>query len=155
MSIFKNKACILHHFSFLDWLPTHYYPHPITRILALKAHCLTSILPFLAMCFMDRRGTIYTITAYTYAFRIAFSTILPCVLHHFTLRLAPKRSAFCCILHCILLQMAQNRVQTTIPGNKYSFLLIGVLTLFCTKTNPRENRFFAARWVVGERKGHS
>jgi len=95
MSTFKNRTCILHHFSFLDWLPTHYYPHPITRILSLKTHFLTTILPFLAMCFMDGRGIIYTIAAYIYAFRIAFSTILPCVLHHFTLRFAPKRTAFC------------------------------------------------------------
>ena len=27
------------------------------------------------------------------------------------------------------------------------------LTLFCIKTNPRENRFFAARWAIGEQKG--
>jgi len=79
MSIFKNKTCILHHFSFLDWLPTHYYLHPITRILALKAHFLTTILPFSAMCFMDGKGFIYTIAMYIYAFRIAFSTILPCI----------------------------------------------------------------------------
>jgi len=101
MSIFKNKTCILHHFSFLDWLPTHYYLHPITRILPLKTHFLTTILPFLAMYLMDGRGIIYTITAYIYAFRIAFSTILPCVLHHFTLRFAPKRTAFCTKLHGI------------------------------------------------------
>ena len=106
MSIFKNKTCILHHFSFLDWLPTHYYFHPITCFLPLKTHFLTTILPFLAMCFMDRRGIIYTITAYIYAFRIAFSTILPCVLHHFTLRLAPKHTAFCGKLHCIQHQNA-------------------------------------------------
>ena len=106
MSIFKNKTCILHHFSFLDWLPTHYYFHPITCFLPLKTHFLTTILPFSAMCFMDRRGIIYTITAYIYAFRIAFSTILPYVQHHFTLRLAPKRTAFSTKTHSIQHQNA-------------------------------------------------
>ena len=45
------------------------------------------ILPFLAMCFMVLQGYIYTIAAYFYAFRLAFSCILHCVLHHFTLQL--------------------------------------------------------------------
>ena len=53
---------------------------------------------------MVLRGFVYTIAAYIYAFRLAFSTILPCVLHHFTLRFAPKRTAFSGILHCILHQ---------------------------------------------------
>jgi len=30
-SIFKHKTCILHHFAFLDWLPTHYFLRPIIR----------------------------------------------------------------------------------------------------------------------------
>ena len=175
MSIFKNRTCILHHFSFLNWLPTHYYFHPITCFLPLKTHFLTSTLPFLAMCFMDRRGTIYTITAYIYAFRIAFSTILPCVSHHFTLRLAPKRTAFCTKLHCILhqialhfapkrsafstilhhilLKTAENMVQMAVPLNKNSFCCIHGLTSFCTNNNLRENRFFATRWMVGGQKG--
>ena len=52
------------------------------------------ILPFLAMCFIVLKGFIYAIAAYFYAFRLAFSRILHCVLHHFTLRFAPKRTAF-------------------------------------------------------------
>ena len=59
------------------------------------------ILPFLAMCFMVLQGYIYTIAAYFYAFRLAFSCILHCVLHHFTLRLASKRIAFSTKTHCI------------------------------------------------------
>jgi hypothetical protein len=31
------------------------------------------------MRFMDGKGFIYTIAMYIYAFRIAFSTILPCI----------------------------------------------------------------------------
>ena len=38
-------------------------------------------------------------------------------------------------------------------SNKYSFHCIHMLTLFCIKTNPRENRFFAAKWTIGEKKG--
>ena len=59
------------------------------------------VLPFLAMCVMVLEGYVYTIAAYFYAFRLAFSTILHCVLHHFTLRLAPKRTAFCTKTHCV------------------------------------------------------
>ena len=64
------------------------------------------VLPFLAMYFMVLEGYIYTIVAYFYAFRLAFSSILHCVLHHFTLRLAPKRIAFSGILHHILHHIA-------------------------------------------------
>ena len=53
-----------------------------------------AILPFLAMFFIVLKGFVYTIAVYIYAFRLAFSCILPCVLHHFTLRFAPKRTAF-------------------------------------------------------------
>jgi len=31
LSILKHKTCILHHFAFLDWLPTHYFLRPIIR----------------------------------------------------------------------------------------------------------------------------
>ncbi len=65
-----------------------------------------AVLPFSGMCFMARKGFIYTIAADIYAFRLAFSGILHCVLHHFTLRLAPKRTAFSSILHHIWQQMA-------------------------------------------------
>ena len=59
------------------------------------------ILPFLAMCFMVLEGYVYTIAAYIYAFHLAFSSILHCVLHHFTSRLASKRTAFCTKTHCV------------------------------------------------------
>jgi len=52
------------------------------------------------------KGFVYTIDVDIYAFCIAFSTILPCILHHFTLRLAPKRSVFCTKTQCILHQNA-------------------------------------------------
>ena len=72
------------------------------------------ILPFLAMCFMVLQGYVYTITAYIYAFRLAFSSILHGVLHHFTLRLASKRTAFSTILHYISLKIAPKQVQMAV-----------------------------------------
>ena len=60
-----------------------------------------AILPFSTLFFMALQGFIYTISVDIYAFRLAFSSILHCILHHFTLRLAPKRSAFCRKLHYI------------------------------------------------------
>ena len=59
------------------------------------------VLPFLAMLFMALTGCIYTIAVDIYAFRLAFSSILYCVYHQNALRLAPKRTAFSGILHCI------------------------------------------------------
>ena len=49
-----------------------------------------NILPLSATYFVVQEGCIYTIPADIYAFRLAFSTILPSILHHFTLHLAPK-----------------------------------------------------------------
>ena len=60
-----------------------------------------AILPFLAMCNMVLKGFVYTIAMDIYAFRLAFSSILHCILHHFTLRLAAKRAPFCSKTHCI------------------------------------------------------
>ena len=50
---------------------------------------------------MVREGFVYTIAVYFYAFHLAFSSILHCVLHHFTLRFAPKRKAFSTKTHSI------------------------------------------------------
>jgi len=101
LSIFKNKIYILHHFAFLVWLPSHNFLCPITRFLPLKPHFLTTILPFLAMSLMARKGFVYTIAVYFYAFRLAFSSILPCVLHQNALRLAAYCIAFSTKMQCI------------------------------------------------------
>jgi len=53
------------------------------------------------MFFMVHKGFVYAIVVYFYAFRPAFSSISHCVLPHFTLRLAPKRTAFCTKTHCV------------------------------------------------------
>ena len=60
-----------------------------------------AVLPFSGMYFMARKGFIYTIAADIYAFQLAFSSTLHCVLHHFTLRLASKRTAFSIKTHCV------------------------------------------------------
>ncbi len=59
------------------------------------------VLPFLAMCFMVLKGFVYTIAVDIYAFRLAFSGILPCVLHQNALHLASKHLAFSTKTHCI------------------------------------------------------
>ncbi len=66
------------------------------------------IMPFWVMRFMVRKGFIYTIAAYIYAYRLAFSTILHCILLHFTLRFAPKRTPFCTKTHCVLPHIARH-----------------------------------------------
>ena len=53
-----------------------------------------AILPFSGMFLMGRKGFIYTVPTYFYAFRLAFSSISPCVLQQNALHLAPKRTAF-------------------------------------------------------------
>ena len=52
------------------------------------------ILPLSAMCFMVLKGFLYAIAVDVYAFRLAFSGKSHRILHHFTLRLASKRTAF-------------------------------------------------------------
>ena len=87
--------------------------------------------------------------------RTAFSTILPCVLHQNALRLAAFCTAFSIKSHRILLQMPQKPVQRAFAFNKNSFCLHLQPSPFCTKNKLRENRFFAARLAIGGRKGHS
>ena len=62
------------------------------------------ILPFLGMCFMAKKGFIYTIAAYVYAYCLVFCSILPCVLHQNTLRFAPNCLAFSTKTPCVLQQ---------------------------------------------------
>ena len=93
---------------------------PITHFLPLKCNFLTTILPFSAMYFMDLKGFVYTISVDIYAYRLAFCTIQHCILHHFTLRFAPKRTAFSGILHRVqhqnALHFAANGLKTGVGG---------------------------------------
>ncbi len=65
-----------------------------------------AVLPFCAMFLVVLKGFVYAIAAYIYAYRLAISSTLPCVLQHFTLRLAAKRIAFSTKTHSILHQNA-------------------------------------------------
>ncbi|MFC2515538.1 MAG: hypothetical protein ACFNVO_01025, partial [Prevotella sp.] len=94
MSSFKKRTCILYHLAFLDWLNARNFLSPITRFYPLKSHFLTTILPFSVMYLTALKGFVYTIAVDIYAFGIAFSTILPCVLHQNTLHFAPFYLAF-------------------------------------------------------------
>ena len=60
-----------------------------------------NVLLLLAMCFMLQEGFVYTISVDFYAFRLAFSGILPCILQHFSLHLVAKRTAFSIKTHSI------------------------------------------------------
>jgi len=53
------------------------------------------------MFFKHLEGFVYTIAAHFYSFRLAFSIILHCVLHHFALHLAAFYLAFCTKMHYI------------------------------------------------------
>ena len=87
------------------------------------------------------------------AFQLAFSTKTRCVQHQNALRLAPKCIPFCTKTHSILQQIAPKQVQMAVLSNKYSFCQHPHATPFCPQTNLRENRFFAARWTIGWKKG--
>ena len=60
-----------------------------------------NILPFSAMFLVVLKGFVYTIAVDIYAFCLAFSTILPCVLHQNAVHLAPERSVFSTKTQCI------------------------------------------------------
>jgi len=74
---------------------------PITPFSPLKTYFLAAVLPFLALFFMTLKGFVYTIVVDVYAFRLALSGVLNCILQHFTLRLAPKRTPFSTKTHGI------------------------------------------------------
>jgi len=79
------------------------------------------------MFLMVLRGYVYTIMTYFYAFCLAFSGKLHCILHHFTLHLAPKRVAFSgktqCILHQNALRLAAycSKFSSKHPRNWYKW----------------------------------
>ena len=87
--------------------------------------------------------------------RTAFSGKLHCILQQNTLHLAAKRTAFSIKLHCILLLIGPKQVQMAVLWNINSFYRIRIVALFCIKTNLRENRLFGTRCAVGGQKGHS
>ena len=77
-----------------------------------------------------------------------------CFLSRILRQIAPHFAAFHLAFstktHCILQQIARKWVQMAALWNKYTFFRMHRLPSFCIKTSLRENRFFAARWAVGE-----
>jgi len=53
------------------------------------------------MFLMSLKGFVYTIAVDIYAFCLAFSAILPCVLHQNALHLVAKRAAFYLTTQCV------------------------------------------------------
>ena len=60
-----------------------------------------AVLPLSAMFFMTRKGFVYTISVDIYSFHLAFTSIIHRVLHHFSLHLASKHTAFSIKTHCV------------------------------------------------------
>jgi len=87
--------------------------------------------------------------------RTLFCSKTHSILQQNALHFAAKRTPFSGKTHYILQQIAKKRVLVAVFLNKNSFCGIPMLTLFSIKTNLRENRFFAARWAIGEQKGYS
>ncbi|MFC2812753.1 MAG: hypothetical protein ACFN4S_02880, partial [Prevotella conceptionensis] len=54
--------------------------------------------------------------------------------------------------HCILLQIAPKTGANGGCLNKNSFFRIHQLAPSCINTKPRENRLFATRWAVADKK---
>ena len=67
---------------------------PNNPLLAPKKPLFNDNFALFSHVFIVRKVFVYTIAVYFYAFHLAFSGILHCILHHFTLRFAPKRTAF-------------------------------------------------------------
>ena len=148
MSAFKNKACILHHFTSLDWSPPHIFITPNYPLFTPKNPLFNHYFALFGHVFHgSKRFYLYHCSGY-----LCFS---PRVLQHLALHFASFYLAFSTKTHFILLQIAQKQVFVAVSLNKNTFCLHAQLTPFCIKTNLRENRFFAARWAVGGRKGHS
>ena len=105
-SVFDGFACIQHHFTFLFGCLLSFFKALKTVFLPLKHHFLGCIFPLVAMFLMVLRGFVYAITVYFYAFRLAFTSILPCVQQQNALHLAAYWLAFCTKTHSILHQNA-------------------------------------------------
>jgi len=58
------------------------------------------------MILVVTKGFVYTIAVNIHAFHLAFSSILHCVLYHFTSRFVPFYLAFCTKMQCVLVQNA-------------------------------------------------
>ena len=129
MSTFKDKTCILHHFSFLVWLLARNFSSPNPSILPPKNPLFNDHFALFCHVFHGSRrfflchDTEFLCTSscilrhfalHFAAFYLAFCTKTHCILHQNALHLAPKRTAFSGILHYILPQIAQKTVKIAV-----------------------------------------
>ena len=87
--------------------------------------------------------------AFLAAFCLAFCTKTHAILYQNARYLAPKRTPFCTKTHSVLPQIAPKQQQMAAFPHKYTFCRMRMPTLFCIKTNLRENRLFAVKGAVG------
>ena len=85
---------------------------------------------------MACKGLFYTIAVDIYTYCLVFCRISHCVLHHFTLRLASKRTAVCTKLHCILRQNAANLAKNGPKAGANCGFMQYVFILPAFTTNP-------------------
>jgi len=71
------------------------------------------------------------------------------ILHQNARHLAAKRTPFSTKTHSFLPQIAPKQQQMAAFPHKYTFCRMRMPTLFCIKTNLRENRLFAVKGAVG------
>ena len=153
----------MHHLAFLVWLPTRIfatpnYPHFTPKIplfnssFALLCHAFSGSKRF---CLYHLQWIFMLFVSHLAPFHLAFCTKTHSILHQNALHFAPKRTPFSTKTHPILLKIAPKWVLAVVSLNKNSFCLHVQLTHFYTKTNLRENRFFATRWAIDCQKGHS
>jgi len=108
LSVFKKKTCVLHHLAFLVWLPTRIFATPNYPLLAPKTPPFNGYFALLAMFFMAPKGFVYTICS-------GYLCFSPCILHHFTLHFAPKRTPFSTKTRGILHQNARRLAAKRTP----------------------------------------
>ena len=110
-----------------------------------KRFCVYSYYGYL--CFSSRIQQ--QIAPHLAAFYLAFSTKTHCIQHQNARHFAPKRTLFCTKTYSIQQQIAPKLVLMAVFLNKNSFCRIHMPTLFCLKTNLRENRFFSVECAIG------
>ena len=81
--------------------------------------------------------------------RTPFSTKMHSIQHQNAVHLAPKRTPFSTKTHSVQPQIAPKQQQMADLLHKYTFCRMHMPTLFCIKTNFRENRLFAVKGAVG------
>ena len=160
LSNFGEVACVQHHFTFLVWSATHNFSIPIIHFQLRKLHFLYMFCPFSVLFFSGSKRSCLSLLCVFLCFSspilphftlrlapkcTAFSTKIHCVQHQNAVRLAPKCTAFCGILHRILLQIAQKLVQIAVVCNEYSYCQHLYATPFCIKNKPSRESVFCGK----------